>query len=82
MESPFNSNLDTGIDSSFGFATNDTAGGPVFAFTVQTEPNVPLWFYCRQTVPVPHCKKGMVFAINPPKTGNTFEKFKALALAS
>ena len=42
----------------------------------------PLWFYCRQKVPVSHCGKGMVFAINPPKKGNTFDKFKKKALAT
>ncbi|MCJ1416409.1 hypothetical protein MMC32_002744 [Xylographa parallela] len=25
----------------------------------------PLWFYCKQTVAVSHCGKGMVFGINP-----------------
>ncbi len=39
----------------------------------------PLWFYCRQTG---HCSKGMVFAINPPKEGNTFEAFREKALAT
>ncbi|KAK7690635.1 hypothetical protein QCA50_005734 [Cerrena zonata] len=37
----------------------------------------PLWFYCKQTG---HCGKGMVFAINPPASGNTFDAFKALAI--
>ena len=56
LESPFNPQVDIGIDSSFNFATSDPAGGPVFAFTVQTAPDVPLWFYCRQTVKVPHAR--------------------------
>lgn len=37
----------------------------------------PLWFYCKQ---VGHCGQGMVFAINPPATGNTFDAFKARAI--
>ncbi|KAF8337004.1 Cupredoxin [Cantharellus anzutake] len=42
----------------------------------------PLWFFCRQTVPVSHCGKGMVFAINPPKHGHhTFAAFKARAIS-
>ncbi|KAF9521070.1 hypothetical protein BS47DRAFT_1311040 [Hydnum rufescens UP504] len=42
----------------------------------------PVWFYCGQTHPVSHCSKGMVFAINPPSTGNTFQKFQAAAMSS
>ncbi|EEB92405.1 hypothetical protein MPER_09091, partial [Moniliophthora perniciosa FA553] len=26
----------------------------------------PMWFYCQQQMPEPHCSKGMVFAVNPP----------------
>ncbi|KAF8600223.1 hypothetical protein BDV93DRAFT_525511 [Ceratobasidium sp. AG-I] len=36
----------------------------------------PHWFYCGQTG---HCPDGMVFAVNPPKSGNTFEKFQKKA---
>lgn len=39
----------------------------------------PHWFYCGQTG---HCPAGMVFAVNPPHTGNTFAKFKHMAQAS
>ncbi len=75
--------IDTGIDSAFNFATQSTDGKhqPTFAFSVEDD-KTPLWFYCRQTVPVSHCKVGgMVFAINPPPKGNTFEKFQQKALA-
>ena len=35
-------------------------------------------FYCMQGN---HCKSGMVFAINPPQTGEkTFDAYKALAM--
>src|ERR1700738_2379908 len=34
-------------------------------------------FYCAQKG---HCKSGMVFAINPPATGNTYSAFKNLAM--
>jgi len=75
--------VSTGLDSAFGFATKATDGKyqPTLAVTVNTEPHEPLWFYCRQTMPVVHCHKGMTFAINPPRTGNTFDKFKAKAIA-
>ncbi|CUA74068.1 hypothetical protein RSOLAG22IIIB_10945 [Rhizoctonia solani] len=39
----------------------------------------PHWFYCGQ---VGHCPAGMVFAVNPPKNGNTFEKFEEKAKES
>ncbi|KAG9125821.1 hypothetical protein FRC07_006049 [Ceratobasidium sp. 392] len=39
----------------------------------------PHWFYCGQTG---HCPAGMVFAVNPPKHGNTFHKFQAKAKSS
>jgi plastocyanin len=42
-----------------------------------TSPNA-IWFYCPQTNPVPHCKMGMVGAINPPPD-KTFETFQAIA---
>ncbi|CAE7181188.1 unnamed protein product [Rhizoctonia solani] len=36
----------------------------------------PHWFYCGQ---VGHCPAGMVFAVNPPEEGNTFDKFQDMA---
>ncbi|KAF8598114.1 hypothetical protein BDV93DRAFT_524185 [Ceratobasidium sp. AG-I] len=39
----------------------------------------PHWFYCGQTG---HCPSGMVFAVNAPKHGNTFEKFQHKATSS
>ncbi|CAE6491818.1 unnamed protein product [Rhizoctonia solani] len=39
----------------------------------------PHWFYCGQ---VGHCPAGMVFVVNPPKSGNTFEKFEGKAKES
>ncbi|KAF8305551.1 hypothetical protein DL93DRAFT_2172572 [Clavulina sp. PMI_390] len=66
----------TGFDS--GFQPVGTTGQQtVSSFTVTT--TSPLWFYCRQTG---HCAQGMVFAVNPPTSGNTFDKFLANALGS
>ncbi|KDQ10310.1 hypothetical protein BOTBODRAFT_498122 [Botryobasidium botryosum FD-172 SS1] len=50
---------------------------PTVTLTVLVD--TPLWFHCEQTG---HCPQGMVFAINPPASGNTFDKFKAAALAT
>ncbi|KAK7680354.1 hypothetical protein QCA50_016594 [Cerrena zonata] len=44
-----------------------------------TDASKPLWFYCKQ---VGHCAQGMVFAINPPAVGNTFDAFRNRALQS
>jgi len=40
----------------------------------------PLWFYCQQKVPFLYYAKGMVFAINMPKEGNTFKESKEKTL--
>ncbi|KAG8991432.1 hypothetical protein FRB94_005341 [Tulasnella sp. JGI-2019a] len=54
-----------------------TSGFPTFNIIVQNE--APFWIYCAQTG---HCPMGMVFAINPPPKGNTFDAFKARAIAT
>lgn len=56
-----------------------TDGFPTCDWTIKTTD--PLWVYCGQTNPVSHCGKGMVFAVNPPATGNTFDAYKANAVA-
>lgn len=68
-----------GVHSGFasGFqpvAAGTTSGFPVVSFNVTDDQ--PKWFYCGQ---VGHCAAGMVFAINPAKTGNTFDAFLANA---
>ncbi|KAK4151012.1 hypothetical protein C8A00DRAFT_45702 [Chaetomidium leptoderma] len=45
-------------------------------FTITLEDTKPKWMYCSQGN---HCKSGMVHAINPPETGNTFEAYKKAA---
>ncbi|CAE6420620.1 unnamed protein product [Rhizoctonia solani] len=47
---------------------------PILKFNVTDDK--PHWFYCGQ---VDHCPAGMVFAVNPPKEGNTFDKFQLMA---
>ncbi|KAF8337010.1 uncharacterized protein EI90DRAFT_2992207 [Cantharellus anzutake] len=72
--------LQGGFDSGFQFV--GTSNHPLQSTFTVPEGNNPLWFYCRQKVPVSHCGKGMVFAINPPSSGNTFDAFKAKAIAT
>jgi len=74
--SPLTNGFDTGFE--FVGTSNNTI---TKSFIVPNTSN-PLWFYCRQKVPSSHCAQGMVFAINAPKTGNTFEEFKKKALAT
>ncbi|KAG8700271.1 hypothetical protein FRC11_013072 [Ceratobasidium sp. 423] len=67
------------IDGGFrtGFvpvAKEDEYDLPIRKFNVTDEK--PHWFYCGQ---VGHCPAGMVFAVNPPKKGNTFDKFQKTA---
>ena len=72
--------LKDGFDTGFQFV------GTSMNFTTKSffvpDTKDPLWFYCRQKVPFSHCGKGMVFAINAPEEGNTFDEFKKKALAT
>lgn len=68
LVSPFNDDIDTAFDTAFTNPTDDaTGGGPILAHTISAGPDVPLWFYCRQTVPVSHCKKGVVASWPPSR---------------
>lgn len=67
--------VQSGFDSGFKpVAAGTTSGFPVSSFTVSDDK--PKWFYCAQGT---HCIAGMVFAINPPREGNTFDAFLANA---
>jgi hypothetical protein len=58
------------------------AGAPApLTFTVMVNDTTPLWFYCKQTNPAPHCGKGMVLAVNPT-ANSTFEAFQQAANAT
>jgi hypothetical protein len=58
-----------------------TTGFPTWNLTI-TDDSQPIWFFCKQFAPTPHCDAGMVGAINPPTSGdNTFEAFQAAAEA-
>jgi plastocyanin len=71
-----------GINSGFMPVSPDqTSDFPQYNITVMD--SKPIWVYCAQTIPVSHCHKGMVFAVNCGPTGapNSFDNFKASALA-
>ena len=50
-------------------------------YTIMVKDDKPTWAYCRQPGPPTHCPSGMVFAANAPSTSNTFDAFRAKALA-
>ncbi|KAJ7106361.1 hypothetical protein C8R44DRAFT_581590, partial [Mycena epipterygia] len=61
--------LPGGKDSGFlPGTTNNIHGFPLWSFTVNDD-QTPLWFFCRQRVPTSHCRAGMVFALNAPRSG-------------
>ncbi|KAG8718304.1 hypothetical protein FRC09_012862 [Ceratobasidium sp. 395] len=77
-ESSFNypcSKLDGGFTTGFVPVASDEHYFPTRSFYVKDEK--PHWFYCQQ---VGHCPAGMVFAVNPPKKGNTFKEFQKKAM--
>jgi plastocyanin len=71
---------DGGFDSGFmPVSANQTS--PTYTITVND--TQPIWVYCRQKTPTPHCGAGMVFAVNCGQDGspNSFTNFKNSALA-
>ncbi|KAF8517193.1 hypothetical protein BU17DRAFT_50168 [Hysterangium stoloniferum] len=70
-----------GFDSGYVFIPGGFTGTtPEWNLTI-TDNTKPIWFYCKQTKPTPHCLGGMVGAINAPTTGNTIDSFKSAAMA-
>ncbi|KAJ7451594.1 hypothetical protein FB451DRAFT_1409685 [Mycena latifolia] len=67
-----------GIDSGFQFVAANATQIPEWSFTVNNA-TTPLWFFCAQTG---HCAKGMVFAVNAPATGKTFDAFQTAAMGT
>ncbi|KXN92707.1 hypothetical protein AN958_06985 [Leucoagaricus sp. SymC.cos] len=71
--------MNGGFDS--GWVLLPTAGlspVPQWNLTI-TDDSRPIWFFCKQLAPQPHCPSGMVGAINPPSSGNTFDNFRQAA---
>jgi len=58
------------------------SGFPEWNLTI-TDDSTPIWFYCKQLIPGPHCTSGMVGAINAPTSGNnTYSSFSSAAKSS
>ena len=80
-QSSFNepcSHLEYGFDTGFEFIRTSKKFITKSFFVPDTKD--PLWFYCQQKVPFLYYAKGMVFTINTPKEGNTFEESKEKTL--
>ncbi|CAA7268919.1 unnamed protein product [Cyclocybe aegerita] len=72
--------VDGGFDSGWVYVPNADAVTdevPEFNLTI-TNDQAPIWFYCKQLTGR-HCQQGMVGAINPPASGNTYEAFRTNA---
>jgi len=69
-----------GFDSGWVFVPQSPALAqtPEWNLTI-TDDSKPIWFYCKQLSPAPHCSSGMVGAINAPASGNTFAAFQSAA---
>jgi len=55
--------LEGGFDSGWVFIPATVSTPVVWNLTV-TDDSKPLWFFCKQTLPVPHCPAGMFGGIN------------------
>ncbi|KAK1235716.1 hypothetical protein PQX77_001045 [Marasmius sp. AFHP31] len=70
--------LDGGFESGLKPVASENADRPVFVLTIND--TAPIWGYCPQTNPQPHCGQGMVFSINAVESGpNNFAAFQTLA---
>ncbi|KAI9751866.1 MAG: hypothetical protein M1815_000882 [Lichina confinis] len=81
FEEPCNKLADGAIDTNFANANaDDTPNLVPFDLTLDTDADMPRWFYCKQAKATPnsHCGKGMVFAINP-KSADQFKEFLTTA---
>lgn len=71
LQDPCSWNSTGGFDTGFKqFNPKNISGAFVVEYTVET--SKPLWFFCSQVHPMSHCRKGMIFALNPGVAFGTF----------
>ncbi|KAJ7080202.1 hypothetical protein B0H15DRAFT_924433 [Mycena belliarum] len=74
--------LQGGFDSGWVLITSTTPLSPLPEWNLTiTNDQMPIWFYCKQLLPSPHCLAGMVGAINVQNSSaNSFTAFQSNAL--
>ncbi|EIN06156.1 hypothetical protein PUNSTDRAFT_54447 [Punctularia strigosozonata HHB-11173 SS5] len=71
--------LEGGFDSGWIFVPGPGQPTATWNLTI-TNATTPIWFFCKQLAPAPHCTAGMVGAINAPGSGaHTFAAFQQAA---
>ncbi|KAF2251499.1 Cupredoxin [Trematosphaeria pertusa] len=80
VQSDFKNPCNPSDDAIFSGFVPTPSGLANQTFTVTVADEKPIWLYCAQNNPKPHCAAGMVAVINPPAYGpNTLDAFKELA---
>ncbi|KAF7311752.1 hypothetical protein MIND_00185500 [Mycena indigotica] len=67
-----------GFDSGWVEILANTSTLPTWQLTI-TSDQIPIWFYCKQKIPAPHCNAGMVGGINIKPGPNSLAAFVAAA---
>ena len=62
--------LNGGFDTDFQFFNSLNQTNKTLNYVVLNTD--PVWFFCHQTIDMPHCRKGMVFAFNPAGNMNQY----------
>ncbi|KAJ6479009.1 hypothetical protein C8R45DRAFT_358116 [Mycena sanguinolenta] len=70
-----------GFDSGLISVPHTLSPAPEWNLTI-TNDQIPIWFYCKQLFPVPHCHSGMVGGINLQTTNKSLPEFESLAASA
>ncbi|KAJ7433628.1 hypothetical protein B0H11DRAFT_757679 [Mycena galericulata] len=70
-----------GFDSGWILIEAKTTPLPEWNLTI-TNDQTPIWFYCKQLIPSPHCNAGMVGVINVQPGANSFSAFQSKAMSA
>ncbi|KAJ7096008.1 Cupredoxin [Mycena crocata] len=70
-----------GFDSGWVLIAANTSTLPTWELTI-TNDATPIWFYCKQLLPSPHCIAGMVGVINVKPGANSFSAYQQKAMSA
>jgi len=70
-----------GFDSGWILIESATTPLPQWNLTI-TDDSTPLWFFCKQLLPSPHCNVGMVGGINIKPGANSITAFQQAAMSA